>query len=106
MEMATYSKKPFSKSKNFTSDEYIRCIDNTGNKRYVVLQNFTAVGIPIEYYETLPLTIGKSYKVLYQSYEVSIINDLGVKESYSPHLFSKISVEDWRNLQLEKILNK
>lgn len=105
--MATFSKRPFSKSKNFSTDEYIRCIDNTGSKRYVVLQNFTAVGIPIEYYEMLPLTIGKSYKVLYQDgYEVSIINDLEVKESYSPHLFSKMSVEDWRNTQLEKILGK
>ena len=105
--VATFSKRPFlGKSKIFKEEEYIRCIDNTGKERLVVLQNFTPIGIPIEYNEVLPLTIGKLYKVLFQSYYITIINDLGIKESYNPHIFKKISVEEWRNLQLEKILNK
>ena len=41
----------------YKSGEYITCISNTGGIKFVVLQDNTPIGIPIEYNEVLPLTI-------------------------------------------------
>lgn len=103
MVASTYN-RPTSNNLNYKRDEYIRCTNNTGDKRFVVLQNNTAIGIPIEYNEVLPLTIGKRYKVIYQAYKVLIENDLGIKCSYEPGIFTKMSVEEWRDFQLERLL--
>jgi len=101
--VATYNRHRSNKL-NYKKDEYIRCINNTGYRRFVVLQDNTAIGIPIAYDEVLPLTIGKRYKVIYQAYKVLIENDLGIKCSYEPHIFTKMSVEEWRDFQLERLL--
>lgn len=50
MVASTYN-KPTSNNLNYKKDEYIRCTNNTGDRRFVVLQNNTAIGIPIEYNE-------------------------------------------------------
>ncbi len=109
--MATYNRKASTYNSpnnklNYEVNEYIRCINNADEKRFLVLQNNTAIGIPIEYNKVLPLTIGKIYKVIHQAYKVLIENDLGIKCSYEPDIFTKISVEERRDFQLKKILNE
>jgi hypothetical protein len=93
----------------YKDNEYIRCIHNTGYRRFVVLQDNTAVGIPIEFDEIFPLTIGHKYKVIHHALsleddKVFIENDLGIKENYDPNFFIKLSTEEWRDFQLERLL--
>lgn len=87
----------------YVPEDYI-CVDNSGGRRFVVLQNFTAEGIPMWIHSELPLTIGKKYKKLYDTYDITVINDFGEQVEYSRDKFEKITVQNWRDAQLDKLL--
>lgn len=54
--------------------------------------------------ESVNLTIGKKYKVVYYTdKEYQIVNDLGNTCSYHKSRFTL--VRDWRQKQLEKLIN-
>lgn len=55
--------------------------------------------------KSVNLTIGKKYKILYTSNnkEYQIVNDLGNTCSYHKSRF--VLVKDWRQKQLDKLIN-
>lgn len=80
------------------------CIDNIGPRKFKVLQNGTAEGIPMYTNEILPLTIGKKYKAGKVGSYYLVKNDNGDTLNYDIDKFKIFTVKDWRNDQLDKIL--
>lgn len=87
-------------------ERYLICINNIARERFYVLQDYSAVGIPVIINELYALTIGHRYEGIGLINSIEVINDLGKKQRYPSELFKIVTKSEIRDDKINKILNR